>query len=208
MPGRLDASAFKPPYSCSQVAHDASTCKTFFVSNAHHGTAQLCEWSQGGCIAKRVVDCARPPPPAPPPPPSPPPPTLSNLARAAMKGNVSKFVAAEQMIELGQQQLHPYIHETADMVASASGNVVKSSQVETWLPIVVAALLAIGVVGCCCAPAPTKKRVERKVRGMAEAVSNGKMPRRSSGRTRAVHDDEEERVGLNGGEMFDDRPMI
>ena len=200
--GRLDASAFKPPYTCHQVAHEASTCRNFFVSTGL-GTAQLCEW-HGDCVPRSVVDCAQPPPPNPPPHPNPPPPTMHDLARGAMAGNVSKLVAVKQMVAIGQTAIRPIVHESAAMVARSTG--MQQSQIELMLPIVIALLLSGSVAICVFAPAPTKKRAGRKIdRALVAVAEKG----RKLSRQRRDYDEDDISVTarLNPG-LVDSRPVL
>jgi hypothetical protein len=188
LPGRLDAGAFKPPYTCKQVAHDSSNCKKFFVSTGV-GTAQLCEWRGGsGCIAGSVADCSAPPPPSPPPPPPLPPPKLDDLARSALHGDVSKLKVAEEVFE---DKVMPIMKESTDIVAHATG--LMDWQVRIFVPLI-AFLVIFGLCATLCL-SPNRdlkaKRVQMS-RAMQEALDRrggGKFARVSSGGAEDAEDD-------------------
>ena len=139
--GRLDASAFIPPYTCSQAAHTSGDCRRFFVSTGF-GTGQLCEWRLG-CVAGMVVDCAVPPPPAPPPLPRPPPPDIAGLVQVVLHGNASRV---ELLTGVGL-----VAEKGAEQIAKRTG--LQTWQVEVLLPPAVVLwillLCAAATVLCC-----------------------------------------------------------
>lgn len=158
------------------------------------GTAQLCEWRSGsGCVAGSVDDCAAPPPPAPPPPPPSPPPKLGDLARSAIKGDISKLTVAEDLIE---ESVLPVVHESAELVAHATGLV--DWQVEYFLP----AGLGFLILGTCAALCYAPNRQLRDKRTEISRAVHQAIEHRSSGGKFA-------RVSARGEEEEDSlRPVL
>ncbi len=142
--GRLDASAFTPPYTCEQAAHKSADCRRFFVRTGK-GTAQLCEWHTK-CVEATVVDCAGPPPPSPPLGPQPPPPFFA-LAHASSD---SKLEAAKSLAKKVTGVVVGIHHSSADEVVRRTG--VEQWQAEALVAVVVIAIVAMVMYAACFLP--------------------------------------------------------